>query len=176
MKVPKMVETRKHPCSKISLLLLFLFDWCFCAWLPPSLCLRNPRASLGDCEDRSHSRPLRRKWSEASPRPLRGALPLRGPHPSLHLAGDDGMQHVQPHKLKDVQGGVTHVVIVACHHPLHVCFLVSTNSVSHCTCSSVFYIPEGSQWVQKYSQSTVQDETKKSIPRGTLQTLRGSQF
>ena len=59
-------------------LVLFLFDWCFCAWLPPSLYLRDPRASLGDCEDRSRSRPLRRKWSGASPRP-----PLRGPHPLL---------------------------------------------------------------------------------------------
>ena len=63
--------------------LLFLFDWCYCAWLPPSLYLRGPRASLGDCEDRSRSRPLRRKWSGASPRPLRGALPLRRPHPYI---------------------------------------------------------------------------------------------
>ena len=35
--------------------------------------------SLGDCEDRSRSRPLRRKWSGASPRPPPWGSPLRGP-------------------------------------------------------------------------------------------------
>ena len=60
-----------------------LFDLCFCAWLLLSLNLRHPRTSLGDCENRSRSRPLRRKWPGALPCPPPGALPLRGPHPVL---------------------------------------------------------------------------------------------
>ena len=48
----------------------------FCAWLSPYLYLRDPHASLGDCEDRSHSRPLRKKWSEALPCPLLRGSPL----------------------------------------------------------------------------------------------------
>ena len=61
-----------------------LFDWCFCAWLPPSLYLRDPRASLGDCEDRSRSRPLRRKWLGVPPPPLSGGLSPCGTTP-LHM-------------------------------------------------------------------------------------------
>ena len=74
-----------HQSPKILGKYYSLIDWCFCAWLPPSLYLRDPRASLRDCEDRSHSRPLQRKWSGVMPRPPPGALPLRGPPPSLHL-------------------------------------------------------------------------------------------
>ena len=69
---------RRSPITESTREVLFLFDWCFCAWLPPSLYLRDPRASLGDCEDRSHSRPLQRKWSGVSPRPPSGGSPLAG--------------------------------------------------------------------------------------------------
>ena len=86
---------RRSPITESTREVLFLFDWCFCAWLPPSLYLRYPRASLGDCEDRSRRRPLRRKWSGASPRPPSGTTP---PYQILH--------------------GVMHVMIVACYHPL----------------------------------------------------------
>ena len=74
---------RRSPITESTREVLFLFDWCFCAWLPPSLYLRDPRASLGDCEDRSRSRPLRRKWSGASPRPPSGGSPLAGTTPLL---------------------------------------------------------------------------------------------
>ena len=74
---------RRSPITESTREVLFLFYWCFCAWLPPSLYLRDPRASLGDCEDRSRSRPLRRKWSGASPRPPLGGSPLVGTTPLL---------------------------------------------------------------------------------------------
>ena len=85
---------RRSPITESTREVLFLFDWCFCAWLPPSLYLRDPRASLGDCEDRSRSRPLRRKWSGAS---LRGALPLRGPHPQTEQHCKGPMTVHAPH-------------------------------------------------------------------------------
>ena len=75
---------RRSPITESTREVLLLFDWCFCAWLPPSLYLRDPRASLGDCEDRSRSRPLRRKWSGASPRPPSGGSPLAGTPPLYH--------------------------------------------------------------------------------------------
>ena len=76
---------RRSPITESTREVLFLFDWCFCAWLPPSLYLRDPRASLGDCEDRSRSRPLRTKWSGASPRPPSGGSPLAGTTPPTSL-------------------------------------------------------------------------------------------
>ena len=76
---------RRSPITESTREVLFLFDWCFCAWLPPSLCLRDPRASLGDCEDRNCSRPLQRESGrECCHTFLRGLSPCGDYTPSLY--------------------------------------------------------------------------------------------
>ena len=69
-----------HQLSKV---LGKLFDWCL-----SMATLQTPHANLRDCEDRSRSRPLRRKWLGVLPWPPPGGSSLVGntPLPPLTIS------------------------------------------------------------------------------------------